>query len=225
MYLPYVYLVTNKITNEFYYGSRYHNIKQKRTPEEDFWVYYFTSSKKIKALIELYGTDSFEIKIIMKDLDYDKCYFYEQELIAKFLGTPLCLNGHCTKTGKFSTAGNIPTAETRSKISISSSKLVHSAEAKIKMSNAKKGLPRSAETKAKLSKAHLGKLRGTPSDDHKHKIRIANTGNIHSNESKLKMSNAKNGYIPVIVACPYCDKTGGENIMHRWHFDKCKYRN
>ena len=27
------------------------------------------------------------------------------------------------------------------------------------------------------------------------------------------------------ATCPYCNKTGGVNIMHRWHFDNCKLKN
>lgn len=25
------------------------------------------------------------------------------------------------------------------------------------------------------------------------------------------------------LECPYCNKVGGANIMHRWHFENCKY--
>lgn len=28
--------------------------------------------------------------------------------------------------------------------------------------------------------------------------------------------------IGMTVTCPYCNKTGGLGIMHRWHFDNCK---
>ena len=44
----YVYKITNKVTNQFYYGSRTENIRKNRKPEEDLWKFYFTSSKKIK---------------------------------------------------------------------------------------------------------------------------------------------------------------------------------
>lgn len=27
-----------------------------------------------------------------------------------------------------------------------------------------------------------------------------------------------------IISCPHCPKSGGENVMHRWHFDNCKHR-
>jgi len=34
MYLAYTYLITNKITNEYYYGSRFRNIALKRMPDD-----------------------------------------------------------------------------------------------------------------------------------------------------------------------------------------------
>jgi len=27
------------------------------------------------------------------------------------------------------------------------------------------------------------------------------------------------------VECPHCNKTGGNGIMQRWHFDNCKLKN
>ena len=79
MYLPYVYLVTNKITDEFYYGSRYKNVEASRSPEEDFWIHYYTSSKEIKKQLIQYGKESFDIKFICRYGDYECCYWYEQQ--------------------------------------------------------------------------------------------------------------------------------------------------
>ncbi len=77
MISPYVYKIHNNVTNEFYYGSRCKNVSEGRTPSEDFWKYYFTSSKKIKSLIEIYGRESFSREIIFTDPDYDICYWKE----------------------------------------------------------------------------------------------------------------------------------------------------
>lgn len=117
MYLPYVYSITNRITCEYYYGSRYGNIKHSRIAEEDIWVYYFTSSKIIRKQIKKYGKESFDIKILMQDEDYNKCYLYEQELISENMNKELCLNEYCRLTGKFSTVGTHHTEKTKLKIS------------------------------------------------------------------------------------------------------------
>lgn len=48
---PYVYKLTNKITNQFYYGYRRANVRLKLTPKNDLWKVYFSSSKDVKPLL------------------------------------------------------------------------------------------------------------------------------------------------------------------------------
>jgi hypothetical protein len=61
---PYTYLVKFKPTGKVYYGSRCQNFtKFNRTPIEDFWHKYTTSSEHINALIEEHGKDAFEYEI------------------------------------------------------------------------------------------------------------------------------------------------------------------
>ena len=61
---PYTYLVKFKPTGKVYYGSRCQNAtKFNRTPAEDFWHRYTTSSENINALIVEYGKDAFEYEI------------------------------------------------------------------------------------------------------------------------------------------------------------------
>lgn len=73
------------------------------------------------------------------------------------------------------------------------------------------------------------------SEESKEKNRIAHMGNTynkgrkHSDESKKNMSEAHKGQIPynkgikyVVVECPHCKKTGGKNLMTRYHFNNCR---
>ena len=61
---PYTYLVKFKPTGKVYYGSRCQNYtKFNRTPDEDFWNYYTTSSENINNLINEHGKDAFEYEI------------------------------------------------------------------------------------------------------------------------------------------------------------------
>ena len=61
---PYTYLVKFKPTGKVYYGSRCQNVtKFNRTPAEDFWNHYTTSSENINNLIIEYGKDAFEYEI------------------------------------------------------------------------------------------------------------------------------------------------------------------
>jgi hypothetical protein len=61
---PYTYLVKFKPTGKVYYGSRCQNVtKFGRTPAEDFWTWYTTSSENVNDLIAEYGKDAFEYEI------------------------------------------------------------------------------------------------------------------------------------------------------------------
>lgn len=51
-------------------------------------------------------------------------------------------------------------------------------------------------------------------------------GKTHSEESraKIKAARAKQVIIVTQIQCPHCGKIGGNNNMHRWHFDNCKFK-
>jgi len=123
MFLSYVYSIRNKITGQFYFGSRCRNIFFKRIPENDFWVYYFTSSREVKDLIEKFGKDSFETTILHRDESYDNCYWIEQNLIKGNIENSKLLNRHYIDPSdgnrKFSTKDKLQTKETKEKISLS----------------------------------------------------------------------------------------------------------
>lgn len=55
----YTYYLYHKQTNSHYYGVRY----AKNSSPKDLWVTYFSSSKKIKKLIEEYGASSFRVEV------------------------------------------------------------------------------------------------------------------------------------------------------------------
>jgi hypothetical protein len=88
---PYVYCITNSITNEFYIGSRSANVKHKRTPEEDLLLFYH-SSGVLKADI-LENPQNYTGTILYRFGDCDVVYWYEQLLIKSLISNPLCKNG------------------------------------------------------------------------------------------------------------------------------------
>jgi hypothetical protein len=179
MYLAYTYLIRNKITNQFYYGSRFHHISKHRIPEDDLWKHYFTTSKYIRDDIKIYGKDSFHYEIIMKNMDYDICYWYEQQLIKENIGNPLCMNKHYTDKDsghrKFSVAGT-----------------THSEESKRKMSIAKEGksLPRKPGVTEKIVQTRK-KNNVRPSEEAKKKQSASMTGKTPWNKGKIATDEAK----------------------------------
>lgn len=62
-YIPYTYRVRFKHTGEYYYGVKYANNSKDIANPTTFWKTYFTSSKRVKLLVEKYGKESFDIEI------------------------------------------------------------------------------------------------------------------------------------------------------------------
>jgi hypothetical protein len=116
----YVYCITNLVTGEFYFGSRYANVRLKRHPEEDLLVYYKSSSNRLKDQINLLGIECFRGQVLGTFEDFDECFWFEQSLIKEHFKNPKCFNmffkdqsaGHKV----FSTAGMPKSEEHKKKI-------------------------------------------------------------------------------------------------------------
>jgi len=81
---------------------------------------------------------------------------------------------------------------------------------------AHEGFLHSDSTKARISKAKKGKCGGA---NH------PNFGKSASDETRKKQSFAKLGrrFTRKIIMCPHCNKTGGSNMMYRYHFNNCTH--
>jgi len=88
----YVYLLEFKDSGEYYYGSRYANIRLGITPETDLLNTYFTSSESVKQRLKSTPKDQVSAQIIFKHTDPDTLVEYEQDLIARHFEDPLLLN-------------------------------------------------------------------------------------------------------------------------------------
>jgi hypothetical protein len=88
----YVYKIRHIPTGKYYYGFRKAHIKANRTPEQDFFVYYYSSSKIVESMIKDFGIDQFEYSIVYQDTDIREVFWYEQDLIKKNWGDPLMIN-------------------------------------------------------------------------------------------------------------------------------------
>ena len=98
MYLPYVYKLTNRHTNEFYIGMRSAN---KVPAEEDLGKKYFTSSRRVKANFQ-----DFDLQIIAYFQDWESAFEFENQTIKSFWGDRLLLNRHFQKnSSSFSMLG------------------------------------------------------------------------------------------------------------------------
>lgn len=84
-YYGFVYLITNKTTNKKYVGKKFFfstkrkqvNKKKKRILVESDWKSYYGSNDQLNNDVELYGTDSFERKILHLCSTKGQCSYYE----------------------------------------------------------------------------------------------------------------------------------------------------
>ena len=86
---PYVYRIKNRITNQFYYGSKYSAISCCYTL---FWKNYFTSSPTVHKLNKLYGKESWDIKIIKTYNTPREALLAEQKYIKRCFKSKYSLN-------------------------------------------------------------------------------------------------------------------------------------
>lgn len=89
--MGYVYLVKNKTTGLKYIGCKY---AKNRCNPKHFFIDYFTGSKCVKLLIEMYGAKDFHHKILYQNDDYYAVLKEERRLIEKILHRDDYINLH-----------------------------------------------------------------------------------------------------------------------------------
>jgi len=246
----YVYRITNKVEQKYYYGVRSSEIE----PKLDLGIKYFSSSTDSDFRDEqINHPENYKYKIVRICSTSDEADALEIKLHEKFnVAKSESFYNRAKRTSMgFCRADVNHTLETRKKMSETHKNM--SDETRQKMSEAHKNI--SDETRQKLSEAKKGEnhpmygknhseesklkiseaTKGVPkSDEHKQKISEAqkgennnNFGKVFSPEHRQKMSEARLG-VPKgpqeQVQCPHCGKIGGKNLMSRWHFDNCKYK-
>jgi len=201
------YTITNHTNGKVYYGSA--------ACIEKRWGEHRRSLRRgdhhnahLQRAWNKYGPASFTFAV------FDCCepedlHAYEQILLDQHAGKDYCYNIALNATSPF--LGKTHSEASRAKIS----------EAMKGEENPFYGKTLSEEHKRKISEAHLGK---TLSEESRAKISEAMKGRVFSEEHRRKLSEAQEGKKHPKVICPHCNKTGGTNVMHRWHFHNCKHR-
>ncbi len=185
---PYVYIVTNKFTSEFYIGYREAN----SLPSEQDILRYKTSSRIVKPKF-----DEFVPQIVAEfftETATDDAYWFEQQLISEHIGDPLCLNRYYIKKGSV--------AKFKSKVGRKCSE-----ETKLKISKTKNAIdPETGLTNAQLSATSSVKTRQSTGS--------YKTGTIKANETKIKNnSNATGGKKSSITKNAIDPETGLTNAQ------------
>ena len=196
IYQAYTYFIRWSEYDRQYYGVRYTSGLATRTPEEDLWVKYKTSSEIVKKFYRKNG-DPDIILIDQRFNNEEEARKYEENFLKEndVVNDERWLNQHDSQSPPrlFGEAnpmfGKSPSKETRQKMSESAkNRPPCSKETRQKMSALHKGKPKSEKTRRNMSKARSG----VPlSEEHKRKISEAKKGRPLSEEHKRKISEAK----------------------------------
>lgn len=175
MYL-YLYKVTNRLTGEYYVGSRKSNLDPLLDEYKGSMVTWKVDKNLLQKEILEEGFDSIESMRIA-----------ESNLISSCIKDPLNKNSHIPSIGFFNKGHSEETIE---KLRISHTGLEQSEETIQKRVKKNRGQKRTEETKAKMRKPRSeetkAKMRKPKSEEHKKNIAKASS-NI-SEETRLKRS-------------------------------------
>ena len=239
---PYTYLIKHKPTGLVYYGFRSAN---KVDPEQDLWNKYFTSSPKVKLLLEETGADSFDVEIRKTFDTQEQAVEWETKVLRRMrvLESEKWINQNIL-------GYIVPTEESRKKISEANKGRVQTEEEKLQRSLSQKGSKRpwSAQNLPKdVSGANNGMYGKQQSEETRRKIGEANRGKTPPNkgvpmskEQKAKLSEAMRGRTvdPEVIArrvekqrgqkrekryCPHCDRDIAVGWYNR-HGDNCRQK-
>lgn len=205
---PYVYMVTHKITQEFYIGYRCYNVYLNKPSSSDF-PRYKTSRKEI--------TDNFseyDWVILAEFFDADSAYEHEQLLIMEHRRDPLIMNKWCQRNGtrKFIRKGPL-SKEHRKKVTEINIKKSQCPEIKKKISLAITGTHWynngvSSMQARECPEGYVpGRLTGTFTSEGARKAGMGNKGKHQE-----------------ITSCPHCGTTGGKTTLKQHHFDNCDFK-
>jgi len=202
MTTPFTYYLYHKPTGKKYYGVRFKN----GCHPNDLWNKYFSSSVKVKKLIEEYGLNSFDYQIRKIFKNKKDAINWETKFLKKInaINNNDWLNQN-NGYGTFGMLGKKHSKETLQKMSKSQSGKnnpmygkKHSEEIKKIISEASASKKNSEETRKKISESKKGKpFSGYNSNTPESIAKRAksNTGKKRSEESKQKMRKARLNYL------------------------------
>ena len=228
---PYTYLVKFKPTGKVYYGSRCQNAtKFNRTPAEDFWNHYTTSSENINNLINKYGKDAFEYEIRRTFNSIEEMASWETRVLTRcrvLERQDRWMNGNIAGYKIVTEAGV-------KKISATHKDKPKTDEHKKNLSKSQKGKPKKSlvyqtvEYKKNMSRIKTGegnaRFGAEVLQSTRDKISKANKGNIAHNkgtamtEQQKAIIRATKEKNKVMLTCEVCNKT-----MRESHFKMYKH--
>jgi hypothetical protein len=231
---PYTYLVKFKPTGKVYYGSRCQNYtKFNRTPAEDFWNHYTTSSENINNLIDEHGKDAFEYEIRRTFNSVEDMANWETRVLTRcrvLERQDRWMNGNI--------AGKKILTEAGAKVISATHKNKPKSEEhkeKIRQGNiGKKKPPVREEYRALMSKLKSGPgnaMYGKPcTEERAANISAAKKGKPAKNKGMPMSEEQKNAIrstkaaTKTYLTCEHCNKTVYKPNYFQHHSDRCKHK-
>ena len=188
---PYTYLIKHKPTGKVYYGFRSAN---KHEPHKDLWKTYFTSSPKVKQLIEETGIDSFDVEVRKVFKTKEDAVKWETRVLRR------CKVLHNDKWINQNISGYvIPTEESNKKISEFHRGKPKTEEHKRKLSLSQKGKPKTnSKNQTPAYKELMSKLKSG--------VNNPMYGKGCSKERARKIGEANKGRTPVNKGKPMSEE-------------------
>lgn len=221
----YMYEIKNTINNKIYVGVH-------KTDDMDDG--YMGSGKSIMTAIKKYGIDNFT-KIILEVFDNEEqMYSREKNYVdLEFVERRDTYNltvggsgGSILQNRKSWPKGKLHSKETKEKIRMSSMGRVHSDETLEKMSS--NNWSKRNPEEQRLHAIQAGKKRW---EKYHESIDLMEETKQKISQSLKRTNKEREGEHPLVgikrskVKCPHCDKEGAMNVMSRFHFENCKFRN
>jgi hypothetical protein len=229
---PYTYLVKFKPTGKVYYGSRCQNAtKFNRTPAEDFWHRYTTSSENINNLINEHGKEAFEYEIRRTFNSVEEMANWETRVLTRcrvLEKQDQWMNGNVAGKKILTEAGaRVISATHKNKPKSEEHK------EKIRQGNiGKKKPPRGEEYRALMSKLKSGTgnaMYGKPCTEERaanisaaKKGKPAKNKGIPMTEEQKAAIRATKAATKTYLTCEHCGKTVYKPNYFQHHGDKCK---
>lgn len=217
MTTPYTYLIKCP-DGRVYYGVRY----ARNCDPSDLWVTYFTSSNRIRQLVEQYGRDSFETEIRRTFKDAETARDWETRVLErmKVKRDPRWINVTTNKGLPAWVGDKNPSKRPEVRAKISEAK-----RGKIRPDQAARLRRRTVEQRIqigeRISQTRKDRFSSGQLVHHmKGKTRPDIRGSKHPRSGKqwkaFSEANRKE------YTCPHCNKIGKGPGMNRYHFDQCK---
>jgi hypothetical protein len=234
---PYTYLVKHKATGKKYYGSRCKNFtKLNRTPADDFWKQYTTSSENINNIIEQEGKDAFDYEIRRTFDTVEEMANWETRVLTRsrvLERQDIWMNGNVAGKKILTEAGV-------KKISKTHKDKPKTEEHKQNLSKAQKGIPKKSTTyQTKEYRENMSKIKSGEGNARygvevlqttRDKIGAKNKGKVPINKN-VPMSEEQKALIratkeknKVMLTCG-CGKTMRKaNFIQYGHGEKCRFK-